>query len=242
MHALSRALVFAFGAATLILHDQRFIQWKPTVFFWLVSARLPRQFLDWRAHPRRAPLGQALGARPACRRQWRRLNWLWIVVLRRCSEPQSDGRVQCQQRHLGQLQSLWSHGAHGRVHCRAAHLAVSARRPARPPLRPDARPWPPPPPCRARSGRAVSARLERELAPLHLEIRDDSAKHAGHAGAREGGHFRSTSCPSSFAGAHASQRHRLVYAGSGASCMRHEIHALAVNAQAPEEITSVNIL
>ncbi|HEV7390497.1 MAG TPA: BolA/IbaG family iron-sulfur metabolism protein, partial [Burkholderiales bacterium] len=32
--------------------------------------------------------------------------------------------------------------------------------------------------------------LQRELAPLSLEIIDDSARHAGHAGASEGGHFR----------------------------------------------------
>jgi intracellular septation protein len=37
MHALSAVLVFAFGTATLLLHNQRFIQWKPTVFFWLAS-------------------------------------------------------------------------------------------------------------------------------------------------------------------------------------------------------------
>jgi intracellular septation protein len=37
MHGLSAVLVWVFGAATLILHDIRFIQWKPTVFYWLVS-------------------------------------------------------------------------------------------------------------------------------------------------------------------------------------------------------------
>jgi intracellular septation protein len=37
MHGMSAVLVFVFGAATLILHDKRFIQWKPTVFYWLVS-------------------------------------------------------------------------------------------------------------------------------------------------------------------------------------------------------------
>ena len=37
MHALSAVLVFIFGSATLLLHDVRFIQWKPTVFFWLAS-------------------------------------------------------------------------------------------------------------------------------------------------------------------------------------------------------------
>jgi len=40
MHAISAVLVFVFGAATLILHDKRFIQWKPTVFYWLVSVCL----------------------------------------------------------------------------------------------------------------------------------------------------------------------------------------------------------
>ena len=40
MHGVSAVLVFVFGAATLILHDKRFIQWKPTVFYWLVSLTL----------------------------------------------------------------------------------------------------------------------------------------------------------------------------------------------------------
>jgi len=37
---------------------------------------------------------------------------------------------------------------------------------------------------------ALRTALQKELAPVSLEIFDDSAKHAGHAGAREGGHFR----------------------------------------------------
>ena len=37
MHALSTVLVLIFGAATLLLHNKLFIQWKPTVFFWLAS-------------------------------------------------------------------------------------------------------------------------------------------------------------------------------------------------------------
>ncbi|HEX7417742.1 MAG TPA: septation protein IspZ, partial [Steroidobacteraceae bacterium] len=37
MHAISAVLVFAFGTATLVLHDKRFVQWKPTVFFWLLA-------------------------------------------------------------------------------------------------------------------------------------------------------------------------------------------------------------
>ena len=38
----------------------------------------------------------------------------------------------------------------------------------------------------------LRAALEAALQPTLLEIRDDSAKHAGHAGAREGGHFHVT--------------------------------------------------
>jgi intracellular septation protein len=37
MHLISAVLVWVFGTATLILHDVRFIQWKATVFYWLVA-------------------------------------------------------------------------------------------------------------------------------------------------------------------------------------------------------------
>lgn len=80
MHAVSAALVFVFGAATLALHDQRFIQWKPTVFFWLVSAAfLVSAWVGERPLVERL-LGKALGAEMRVSEPtWRRLNWLWIV-------------------------------------------------------------------------------------------------------------------------------------------------------------------
>ena len=37
MHLVRAILVLIFGTATLVLHDVRFIQWKPTVFYWLVG-------------------------------------------------------------------------------------------------------------------------------------------------------------------------------------------------------------
>ena len=80
MHAISAVLVFAFGAATLALHDQRFIQWKPTVFFWLVGvAFLLSNWIGDRPLVQRllsAALGNEVQVSPAI---WRRLNWLWIV-------------------------------------------------------------------------------------------------------------------------------------------------------------------
>lgn len=72
------------------------------------------------------------------------------------------------------------------------------------------------------------------LAPLRLEIDDDSAKHAGHAGAKEGGHYRLLIVSPRFAGCATMQRHRLIYEALG-PMMRGEIHALSIRALTPEE-------
>ena len=61
----------------------------------------------------------------------------------------------------------------------------------------------------------MRAALEAALAPQSLEIIDDSARHAGHAGAREGGHYRVTLVAEAFRGRSALERHRLVYAALG---------------------------
>ena len=72
------------------------------------------------------------------------------------------------------------------------------------------------------------------LAPQRLEIADDSAKHAGHAGAKEGGHYRLLIVSPRFAGCATMQRHRLIYEALG-PMMRGEIHALSITALAPDE-------
>jgi BolA protein len=76
--------------------------------------------------------------------------------------------------------------------------------------------------------------LQRELAPLSLEIIDDSAKHAGHAGAREGGHFRVVLVADAFKGRSQLERHRLVYAAV-APLMGQGVHALSLVARSPDE-------
>jgi BolA protein len=48
------------------------------------------------------------------------------------------------------------------------------------------------------------------LAPTAIDIVDDSHRHAGHAGAREGGHFTLTVCAPGFAGKTKLQSHRMV--------------------------------
>ena len=78
---------------------------------------------------------------------------------------------------------------------------------------------------------AVTAALE----PTLLELVDESALHAGHAGAASGGgHYRMKIVSSRFDGLKLVMRHRLVY-DSVHDMMRNEIHALAITALAPSE-------
>lgn len=80
MHAVSAALVFVFGAATLILHDKRFIQWKPTVLYWLLAAALLGSM--WIG---KQPLVQRFlspmleGQIHVADAVWRRVNVLWVL-------------------------------------------------------------------------------------------------------------------------------------------------------------------
>ncbi len=81
----------------------------------------------------------------------------------------------------------------------------------------------------------IKARLERELSPTHIDIVDESHLHAGHAGAASGaGHFNVTVISDKFAGKSAIQRHRMVYLAVD-DLMRSEIHALSIQAQAPDD-------
>lgn len=75
------------------------------------------------------------------------------------------------------------------------------------------------------------------LAPVAMEIIDDSHKHAGHAGARDGGgHYRLHIVSALFAGKNTVARHRMIYSALG-EMMRHDIHALNITAKTPDELT-----
>ena len=81
----------------------------------------------------------------------------------------------------------------------------------------------------------IRACLERALEPLQLDIEDESHRHAGHEGARDGrGHFRVRIVAAEFAGMPLIKRHQLVYAALG-EMIRTDIHALAIDARAPGE-------
>lgn len=82
----------------------------------------------------------------------------------------------------------------------------------------------------------ITARLQEALAPVSLEVIDESAMHAGHAGARPGGesHFRVRIVSASFVGESRLARHRRVNAALAAE-LAESIHALAIDARAPGE-------
>ena len=80
----------------------------------------------------------------------------------------------------------------------------------------------------------IERRLRERIAAERVEVMDDSAQHAGHAGAKAGGHFSITVVSPKFSGLSAVQRHRLVYDALD-ELMRTEIHALSIRALTPAE-------
>ena len=81
----------------------------------------------------------------------------------------------------------------------------------------------------------IRERLTQAFEPIELEIIDDSAAHAGHEGAKQsgGGHFSINIIAKAFIDQSAVERHRLIYSALG-DAMGTEIHALSINASAPE--------
>ncbi len=89
------------------------------------------------------------------------------------------------------------------------------------------------------SGHDLIERIEQRLAILNpdsVELSDDSAKHAGHEGAKGGGgHFELIIVAAQFEGKSQQARHRLIYAALG-DMLQREIHAIAIKAYTPDEI------
>ena len=82
----------------------------------------------------------------------------------------------------------------------------------------------------------MRACLTAALAPSELAIEDEGHLHIGHAGARDGrGHFRVRIVAAAFSGQPLLARHRRIYAALG-DLMQTDIHALARDARAPEEL------
>ena len=133
MHLVSAVLVWVFGTATLILHDVRFIQWKATVFYWLValvlggSIWIGKKTLLERLLRQRLPEGVTVP--PAT---WRNRRWS-----RRCSTCALGGAnlwvaYTMSENDLGHLQDLDRDAAGFRVHARPDVLDHARLRPRTP--------------------------------------------------------------------------------------------------------------
>lgn len=83
----------------------------------------------------------------------------------------------------------------------------------------------------------INKKLTEELAPTVLDVVDESAKHKGHGGWREGGetHFHVTVVSDAFEGKSRVDRQRMVYALL-AEEMAERVHALALTTKAPSEL------
>jgi BolA protein len=81
-------------------------------------------------------------------------------------------------------------------------------------------------------------KLTQALAPVEIDVIDDSAKHRGHAGAAGGGgHFQVRVVAAAFEGKSLVARHRMIYDVLAAE-MKGAVHALAIDARTPAEAAS----
>jgi len=80
----------------------------------------------------------------------------------------------------------------------------------------------------------IRTALEQAFSPVELDIIDESHKHAGHAGARDGGgHYIVNIVAEAFAGKSRIQKHRMVNEATK-HLFPSVIHALSINAKSPE--------
>jgi BolA protein len=86
----------------------------------------------------------------------------------------------------------------------------------------------------------IKQKLEQAFKPTLIEIIDNSADHAGHAGNKGGGHYYVTLVSDAFEGKSLVQRHQSVYQALG-EMMKDEIHALGINALTPSENSKGNL-
>ena len=85
---------------------------------------------------------------------------------------------------------------------------------------------------------SMTRKLQAAFAPRALEVEDESAKHAGHSGARESGesHFRVRIVADAFKGLSRVERQRRIHAALAEEFAK-GLHALSINALTPEEVT-----
>jgi intracellular septation protein len=236
MHIITVAVVLVLGTATLFLHDKRFIQWKPTVLLALTSIAFLGSMVVGKQPLVRRML-EAVFEEPLriSTRTWLLINSVWVVWFALLATANIYVA-----RHFAE--SVW-------VNFKVFGISVATmiflipqvlwlsgkttqvpRAPAREPA-PEPAPEPELAPSRAQR---LRERLESRFAPAQLDVEDESHLHEGHAGAAGGqSHFRIRIVSESFRGIPSVARHRLVYAAVD-DLLKTDIHALAIEALAPE--------
>jgi intracellular septation protein len=230
MHIVTTCVVLILGTATLLLHDQRFIQWKLTVLLGLTSAVfLGSMVIGERPLVRR--LLEASFSEPLAvsARGWLLINLLWaawfaafaLLNLYVARNFTVDAWIKFKvfgfpgATMLFMLpQVFW-----------LASKAVNQPAPAGPtaPVNPASR------------AQRLRERLQSRFAPAQLSVEDESHLHEGHAGAAGGqSHFRVRIVSEAFRGIPSVARHRLIYAAVD-DLLKSDIHALAIEALPPDK-------
>ena len=219
MHVVTTCVVLVLGTATLLLHDQRFIQWKLTVLLALTSAVfigsmvIGKQPLVRRLLEAAFPEPLAVSARA-----WLTINLLWaawfaaFAILNLYVAKNFAVGLWVKFKVFGfpaatmlfmLPQVFWLAG-------KASPQAVTR-------------------------AQRLRERLESRFAPAQLTVEDESHLHEGHAGAAGGqSHFRIRIVAEAFRGIPSVARHRLIYAAVD-DLMKSDIHALAIEARAPDK-------
>jgi intracellular septation protein len=219
MHIITTCVVLVLGAATLLLHDQRFIQWKLTILLGLTSAVFLGSFVIGEQPLVRRILEAAFPEPlnvPA--RTWQTLNLLWVIWF---------AAFAALNLYVAKTFSvdLWvkfkvfGFPAATMLFVLPQVFWLVSKNPA--------------PPAGSRADR-LRERLQTSFTPAQLTIEDESHLHEGHAGAAGGqSHFRISIVAEAFRGLPSVARHRLIYAALD-DLMKTDIHALAIDARPPE--------
>lgn len=75
---VSAAVIVVMGGATIYLHDENFIKWKPTILYWAFAAILLFYLLVMKKNLMKSVMGEAMKLPEPI---WRRVAWAWIGFL-----------------------------------------------------------------------------------------------------------------------------------------------------------------
>jgi intracellular septation protein len=223
MHIITAAVVLVLGTATLLLHDKRFIQWKPTVLLALTSIAFLGSMVVGRQPLVRRML-EAVFDEPLkiSTRTWLLVNSLWVAWFALLAVANIYVA-----RHFAE--SVWVNfkvfgiSAATMIFLIPQVLWLSGKTTQIAPV-----------PLLASRAQRLRERLESRFAPAQLDVEDESHLHEGHAGAAGGqSHFRIRIVSESFRGMPSVARHRLVYAAVD-DLLKTDIHALAIEALTPD--------